>query len=415
METESQYRIQDLGFDPREIAAESDPEKNLKLLNNDLIFLGLTESERTKHVHRLHPYLGKFIPQLAEVLLTRFFKPGDCVLDPFVGSGTAMIEANVLGMDSIGIELSSFNALISRVKTAQYSLEELQSAIEKVLSKTLQFSERLRNEYLPVLSDTPEDMSRRVERFSTDSLYLKTWFADLALQEILSYRKNIDIFIDSPYIYEFLQVLLSRVARSARLVPHHELGRSKEPIKDMYWCHKHYRNCVPATEAIKFILEYSRDSFERIKEFSSLRKNCSMVVIEGNSGLVCVGRKVSGILTSPPYIGVLDYHEQHRYAYELFNLVSRSSSEIGSASRGINKTAINNYCLDMIKVFKHLSVWLDSGAPVIIIANDNYAVYPGIGKESGLILQDTFRRPVLKRTARANQTYYESIFYFVKE
>jgi len=35
----------------------------------DLSFANVSEYERTKHVHRLHPYLGKFIPQLVEVFL----------------------------------------------------------------------------------------------------------------------------------------------------------------------------------------------------------------------------------------------------------------------------------------------------------------------------------------------------------
>ncbi len=48
----------------------------------------LPERERTKHVHRLHPYLGKFIPQLVEVLLERYVPAGGRVLDPFAGSGT---------------------------------------------------------------------------------------------------------------------------------------------------------------------------------------------------------------------------------------------------------------------------------------------------------------------------------------
>ena len=48
----------------------------------------LPERERTKHVHRLHPYLGKFIPQLVEVLLGRYLPRPGRVLDPFAGSGT---------------------------------------------------------------------------------------------------------------------------------------------------------------------------------------------------------------------------------------------------------------------------------------------------------------------------------------
>ena len=64
----------------------------------------LPERERTKHVHRLHPYLGKFIPQLVEVLLERYVAPGGSVLDPFAGSGTTLRACELEGFDSIGIE-----------------------------------------------------------------------------------------------------------------------------------------------------------------------------------------------------------------------------------------------------------------------------------------------------------------------
>lgn len=53
----------------------------------------MPECERTKHVHRLHPYLGKYIRQLVEIFLRRF-KPRVVVYDPFCGSGTTLVEAN---------------------------------------------------------------------------------------------------------------------------------------------------------------------------------------------------------------------------------------------------------------------------------------------------------------------------------
>ncbi|MDX6386379.1 MAG: hypothetical protein QOD85_181 [Gaiellaceae bacterium] len=59
----------------------------------------LPERERTKHVHRLHPYLGKFIPQLVEILLARYFQPGQHVLDPFAGWGTTLVQSLVCGLD----------------------------------------------------------------------------------------------------------------------------------------------------------------------------------------------------------------------------------------------------------------------------------------------------------------------------
>jgi len=86
----------------------------------------LPERERTKHVHRLHPYLGKFIPQLAEIFLRKYFVKGQTILDPFSGSGTTLIQANELGINAIGFDISAFNVLLSRAKTAEYDLKKME-------------------------------------------------------------------------------------------------------------------------------------------------------------------------------------------------------------------------------------------------------------------------------------------------
>jgi len=80
------------GIDLDFIEKKSDTQRNIEILGNDLTFMGVREFQRTKHVHRLHPYLGKFIPQLVEVFLRKYFKKGDTVLDPFSGSGTTLIN-----------------------------------------------------------------------------------------------------------------------------------------------------------------------------------------------------------------------------------------------------------------------------------------------------------------------------------
>src|SRR3974390_1213961 len=77
----------------------------------------LPERERTKHVHRLHPYHGKFIPQLVEILLDRYFAPGQHVLDPFAGSGTTLVQALESGLDATGIDIAAFNCLLLGGKT----------------------------------------------------------------------------------------------------------------------------------------------------------------------------------------------------------------------------------------------------------------------------------------------------------
>ena len=85
----------------------------------------LPERERTKHVHRLHPYLGKFIPQLVETMLERYVPPGGRVLDPFAGSGTTLVQALESGYDATGVDIAGFNALLMRVKTRPYNIDAL--------------------------------------------------------------------------------------------------------------------------------------------------------------------------------------------------------------------------------------------------------------------------------------------------
>ncbi len=93
----------------------------------------MPEKERTKHVHRLHPYLGKFIPQLFEIFL-RKFRP-KAVYDPFAGSGTTLVEAKALGIDAIGCDVSAFNCLLMKVKTDTYDLRKLEREIRDALHR----------------------------------------------------------------------------------------------------------------------------------------------------------------------------------------------------------------------------------------------------------------------------------------
>jgi DNA modification methylase len=377
-------------------------EKNIQNFGIDLSFAEVPESERTKHVHRLHPYLGKFIPQLVEVFLKKYFQPGRMILDPFVGSGTTLIEANLLNMPSIGVELSEFSYLIAKVKTHKYNVDLVEKEILDILNKTKEFSRKIQKNQRSLFEEWNFEPSE----------YFKNWYHPRAIKEIYFYRSLIPNYQNQ----DILKIILSRSARSARQIPHYDLARPKKPLKERYWCIKHKQYCEPIDNAIKFITRYSLDTIKRIKEFDQLRTSAKIILLQGDARIIKlpVKKEIEGIFTSPPYLGLINYHEQHRYAYELFNFKEYPEAEIGSPNKNGNDNK-ERYKKDITAVFRNMNNYLKSGAKIFIVVNDKHHLYPQIGKECGYKLVDVFHRPVLMRTERDNNRFSESIYYFVKE
>jgi hypothetical protein len=317
----------------------------------------LPERERTKHVHRLHPYLGKFVPQLVEALLERHLPRARNVLDPFAGSGTTLVQSLESGRTATGVDVAAFNCLLMRVKTAEYNLFTLENELR--------------------------DSLRRLDAF------------DGARPP----RPN--AFVDAWYAPK---------ARSARRTTHFDLDFPREPQAGEYWCHKHRKTCRPVERAEHFLRRYALDTLERIRAFSRVRaRGQEAVVLHGDARELGLGGPFDGIVTSPPYPGLIDYHEQHRYAYELLALDDRRDLELGAAERGVSAKAIGDYVEGIAAVFANARESLRRGARVVIVINDRRELYPEILDRAGLSIETRYRRHVNRRTGRRAGEFFEDV------
>ena len=384
----------------------SDIEKQIGDFNKEIAFFGLAERERTKHVHRLHPYLGKFIPQLVEYYLFKYFRSGDWILDPFMGSGTTLVQANESNINSTGIDISEFNCMISKAKTDDYKLELLEKEINSIYKRFEKFSKGQRS------LDHFFSIEDKLLNFKLEKNFLKKWFHPNVYRE-LEYIKR----LIREYTYQnLLKIILSRTARSCRLVFHFELTRQSEPILEPYVCHKHLNKvCAPLTTSLLHFRKYCSDTLKRIKSFKEKRTDAKCEIFKGDSRTIVLQRKYNGIFTSPPYVGLINYHEQHRYAYELFELMWDEDKEIGLQKNGTSKRAKEDYIKNISDVFQNLSTYLKENAIIFIVANDKYGLYPQIAELSGFEIITEDQRPVTQKASRERAVYNETIFHFKKK
>jgi len=122
-------------------------------------------------------------------------------------------------------------------------------------------------------------------------------------------------------------------------------------------------------------------------------------------------RKIKGIFTSPPYVGQIDYHEQHAYAYDLFGFRRQDELEIGPLYKGQGLEAQNSYIEGIARVLLNCRGFLADDFDVFLVANDKYNLYPKIVEIAGMKIVNRFKRPVLNRTERDRSPYSEIIFH----
>ena len=447
-------------------------------LNWALSFDQYKEAETTKHIHRLHPYKGKFIPQLAEYFLDDhtdkfkkeiYFNKGDIILDPFSGSGTTMVQSCELGMHAIGIDISAFNSLIGNCKTIKYNLVDVKNEIAQITkalkeflanAHTIEFEEKLlkvlydfNNKYFPVpdykykvrrgeINEDKYGMEKEKEFLPTynklvkeyniklrqdkSETFLDKWFSQHIREEIEFVFNQIKK-IKNTSTKKIVSIILSRTIRSCRATTHADLATLKEPIISTYYCAKHGKICKPLFSILKWWEIYSKDTISRIDYFDRLRTNTHQICLTGDSRTIDIfkelekknpafaeivkKKKVKGIFSSPPYMGLIDYHEQHAYAYDLFGFKRQDELEIGPLYKGQGREAKQSYIKGISDVLNNCKKFLADDYDILLVANDKYNMYPTIAENAGMKIVNQYKRPVLNRTEKDKGAYAEIIFH----
>jgi len=447
-------------------------------LNWHLSFVEYKESERTKHVHRLHPYKGKFIPQLVEYFLDEhtdefkkevFFKKGDIVLDPFCGSGTTLVQANELELHAVGVDISAFNVMICNVKIERHNFIELQKNILRLTNElesfqqdrnNVRFEEHLLNEliefnkmyfpspdyrrkvrqglinekkyarekekeFLSIYWDLVKKYKIQVKQ-KKDETFLDKWFLAPVREEIDFLFEKIKEIEDAK-VKKVLAIILSRTVRSCRATTHADLATLKEPVTTTYYCKKHGKICKPIFSIMGWWRRYSVDTLKRLKQFDKIRTNTMQVCLVGDSRAINIidelkkkdhrlaeiayKQGIAGIFSSPPYVGLINYHEQHAYAYEIFGFERRDELEIGPLFKGQGKEARESYIESIVKVLLNCKKFLRKDYNVFLVANDKYNLYPRIAELAGMKIVNQYKRPVLNRVEKDRSAYAEIIFH----
>ena len=113
--------------------------------------------------------------------------------------------------------------------------------------------------------------------------------------------------------------------------------------------------CKPIFSIKGWWERYTIDTLNRFRQFDRLRTDTFQICLTGDSRTIDIyeeikkkkiqlaellsKQKIKGIFSSPPYVGLIDYHEQHAYSYEIFGFERNDELEIGPLSKGHGREA----------------------------------------------------------------------------
>ena len=266
----------------------------------------------------LFPWPGQFSPQLVEELLAAYGHQAGVIMDPFLGSGTSLVEAARLGKAVWGNDINPAAAILARVycltnvgmADREAALDSLQSRLFQVFGQLI---EPLFSKPGIVPTSQAEQEAALVRLWNESNTEVSRILAAALVVLCDFHREDLDA--------DKIRKVWLRLAETVRLLP-----VSSEPV-----------------------IVYQADA----------RK----LPVESDS--------VDLVLTSPPYINVHNYHQKYRRSVEAlgWNVLRIAPSEIGSnrQNRGNRFLTVIQYALDMVLAIREMARIARPGARLILV------------------------------------------------
>ncbi len=320
------------------------------------------------------------------------------------------------------------NKLLDALKTFNYKFFPSPEFKYKVIQKEINektYGKQKSEEFLKIYYKLLDNYKISLKQKKNDS-FLDKWFLQVVRDEIDFVFKQIK-FIKNPETKKILALVLSRTVRSCRATTHADLATLKEPVSATYYCKKHGKICKPLFSILNWWQRYTQDTFKRVIQFNKLRTDTFQKCLVADSrtiniikelikknpkfGKLIRDNKIAGIFSSPPYVGLINYHEQHAYAYDLFGFERRDKLEIGPLYKGQGLEARKSYIKGISDVLNNCKKFLKQDYNVFLVANDKYGLYPQIAELSKMKIVNEYKRPVLNRVEKDRSAYAEIIFH----
>lgn len=273
--------------------------------------------------HSLFPYRGKFHPQMIRGLLNIIgVKPGDTVLDPMSGSATLSVEANLLDIDSVAVDISPFCGLMGRVKTFALNLDK--GKLEQITKEQGKIFEKLNKQKAPsyFVKDEQDEEKSYYE------------IALLAFLDAMGFARR-----SSKSINVLFPIVLNRYISTIR-------------------------------------------NFQTAREKLGLKIGSSKIIKGSALDLPLEDDSIDGVITSPPYSFAIDYvdNDEPQLKYLGYDPIKLKNSMIGLQGRGIAEKL--ELYFDMLdKVFAELARVTKKGTKTIFVVGTNDIQTKGVRLE----------------------------------